>query len=754
MNIEEAKQQVKDTVEAYLQKDELGMPVIAPARQRPLFLLGAPGIGKTAIMEQVAFELGIGLVAYSMTHHTRQSALGLPAIVECEFDGQPYEASQYTMSEIIAAIYDYMRETGVREGILFLDEVNCVSETLYPSMLQFLQFKTFGRHSVPEGWVVVCAGNPPEYNRSVHEFDIVTLDRLRKIDVEPDFNAWKNYALNADTHPAILSYLNVRNDSFYSVESKPGGKSFVTARSWSDLSDVMNLFESMGKTVDQRLFQQFLQDDEIAMRFASYYDLFNKYKSDYQVDAILQGAAGHEVLARAQEAKFDERMALLGLITDAISQEAAGVLLEERAMVQVRDALREAKEAVLNGGSLTDALDQTVHAWDNKATQLAKSGVAAKAELRVLKRAADIAREIAQSCLRAGVLAGPEALEEATGAFAPFVSGLQADAAKVETHLSNAFNFFEDAFEGDREMLVFTAELTARNATAQFINRFGSDSYYAHNDGLMHDKHQQDLLNRIDQLDLDALKSKKCTSRMAHEKESGDTMIEETTLQQYYDGAQFEFGHASLCKMTLPNNLNGLSVLDVGCRRGKGVFKLSERVGAEGCVVGLDWTPAYIEEATRKMERAWHDNGLPANNMRFVVGYPERLDLAGIADASVDVVFVNSVANLFYNAEAAYCEIARVLKPGGRLIDETVLASGKRNEDVVAQARAIGNSVQSAPDKATFEAMLKKAGFSNVSYSNQAPIDPTSGAFVDRPVEAVAADEDVTFEALVTTAIK
>ena len=54
MNIATAKEQIKDTVEAYLQKDDAGMYVIAPSRQRPIFLVGAPGIGKTAIIEQIA----------------------------------------------------------------------------------------------------------------------------------------------------------------------------------------------------------------------------------------------------------------------------------------------------------------------------------------------------------------------------------------------------------------------------------------------------------------------------------------------------------------------------------------------------------------------------------------------------------------------------------------------------------------------------------------------------------------------------
>ena len=162
MNIKQAKEQVETGVRAYLTKDKYGDYVIPVESQRPVFLMGPPGIGKTAIMEQIAEEMNIALVSYSMTHHTRQSAIGLPFIAEKEYGDRKYHVSEYTMSEIIASMYDIMEETGKREGILFLDEINCISETLAPSMLQFLQYKTFGRHRVPDGWVVVTAGNPPE----------------------------------------------------------------------------------------------------------------------------------------------------------------------------------------------------------------------------------------------------------------------------------------------------------------------------------------------------------------------------------------------------------------------------------------------------------------------------------------------------------------------------------------------------------------------------------------------------------------
>ena len=230
MNIKKAKEQIKNAMIAYFSKDELGNYVIPIEKQRPVFLVGPPGIGKTAIMEQIASELKVGLLSYSMTHHTRQSAIGLPFISHKEYGGKEYNITEYTMSEIIASVYDLMDNSGVKEGILFLDEINCVSETLSPLMLQFLQYKVFGRHRVPEGWIVVTAGNPPEYNDSVREFDVVTLDRLKKIEVEPDLDVWKEYAYQAGVHPAIMTFLDIKKAYFYSVETTVDGKSFVTPR--------------------------------------------------------------------------------------------------------------------------------------------------------------------------------------------------------------------------------------------------------------------------------------------------------------------------------------------------------------------------------------------------------------------------------------------------------------------------------------------------------------------------------------------
>lgn len=207
MNIQQAKEEIIHTVRAYTAKDEAGSYRIPPLRQRPILLIGPPGVGKTAVVEQAAAECGIGLVAYTITHHTRQSAVGLPVISHRRWQGREYAVTEYTMSEIIGAVYEVMEQSGCREGILFIDEVNCVSETLTPTMLQLLQAKRFGEYRVPAGWVIVTAGNPREYNASVHEFDMVTLDRVKKITVEADYEAWLPYACGHKIHGSILILL-------------------------------------------------------------------------------------------------------------------------------------------------------------------------------------------------------------------------------------------------------------------------------------------------------------------------------------------------------------------------------------------------------------------------------------------------------------------------------------------------------------------------------------------------------------------
>ena len=504
MNIKQAKEYIKSSINLYLKKNDFGEYRVPVVRQRPIFLLGAPGIGKTAIMEQIAQELGVALVSYSMTHHTRQSALGLPYITEKEYGGRKYSVSEYTMSEIIASVYDTMEESGIREGILFLDEINCVSETLAPSMLQFLQYKVFGRHQVPEGWVIVTAGNPPEYNKSVREFDVVTLDRLKILEVEPDLRIWREYARERSIHPAVTNFLDLKKEYFYSMEMTTKGRSYATARGWEDLSQMLFLYEEEGMTVEESLVGQYIRNERIVKEFTAYYDLFNKYKKDYRINEILEGRAPVQAIARAKEAAFDERLSLLGMLLDRVQADMKDVMERAAYLTDLLVPLKEvkAKSAGAQVEQVVALLDQLSEGRKKLLENLQAANSLSDEDRRKHQKIIRFLEERRKELYTGDAASGEEAFARLKERYDAAVTKMKQETARVQGELSALFAFAEEAFAQGNEMLIMVTELTVNNASAQFIAAFGSPEYQRHNQELMLGERGDDIKAQIAELGL------------------------------------------------------------------------------------------------------------------------------------------------------------------------------------------------------------------------------------------------------------
>ena len=471
MNIKQAKQEVVDTVEAYLMKDEYGEYVIPSVHQRPVLLLGAPGIGKTQIMEQAARECGVALVAYTITHHTRQSAIGLPFISKKEYGGREYSATEYTMSEIVASIYNRMSETGLSEGILFIDEINCVSETLAPAMLQFLQCKSFGNHQIPKGWVIVAAGNPPEYNKSVREFDVATLDRVRKIEVVPELSVWLSYAEKNQIHGVVTTYLMAHSDHFYSVSHEADEKRFVTARGWEDLSAVLKSYEILNFPVDEALIGQYLQEEKTAEEFSSYYRIYEKYGQDYGVEEILTGAFSGKIMAEKQKmaanGSAEERSVLLSLFHAALQKEASGCQKQEHTAKELSECFRQFT------GLCRQKKDETYASWLQQKEQgfavckqqgLLKQGEE-ETNARVLKKLKKL-EETAKKCRKND----PDQMKE----LFETVCELEQEKAEkevkdVKLQIRRAAEFLQNSFPGGAEVVLFEANLARSPALRAFL---------------------------------------------------------------------------------------------------------------------------------------------------------------------------------------------------------------------------------------------------------------------------------------------
>lgn len=488
MTIQDAKEEIKRTVKAYHQRDENGKYKIPVEKQRPLFLMGPPGIGKTAIVEQVAEELKINLISYTITHHTRQSAIGLPFISRKKFGEKEYAVTEYTMSEIVASVYEQIERSGIQEGILFLDEINAVSETLSPTMLQFLQYKTFGMHRVPEGFVIVTAGNPAEFNKSVRDFDIATLDRLRQIDIEEDFQSFKDYAYQSSIHSAILSFLEIKKDRFYFVRQDIEGKHYVTARSWEDLSKMLYAYEELHYPIDKALCMEYLSDPELAEDFSLYYSLYQKYKEKYHVPEILRG---NEVKDKRLflEAPFDEKWSLLSLLNAAL-QEAFCTYAKEKSLHAMLFAFLKDVKVKNAEEQVGNKIEEEIRDERKRLSGWREARILSSEEeglhLSYIRALENFSRTLKEE-------GGGAAFSSLKAKFQKMEEGRQEKIDEVGKMLSNALRFLGETFGEGQEMILFLTELVKSRYALLFLSDIGNDTYNQYNQYLLLKDKQKSL---------------------------------------------------------------------------------------------------------------------------------------------------------------------------------------------------------------------------------------------------------------------
>lgn len=511
MNIKRAKEEIKNTIAAYLARDEYGAYEIPVVAQRPVLLIGPPGVGKTQIVEQISRECRIGLVAYTITHHTRQSAIGLPYIVEKIYDGVRISVTEYTMSEIVASIYDKIEATGLREGILFIDEINCVSETLAPAMLQFLQAKTFGFHKIPEGWIIVAAGNPPEYNKSVREFDVVTLDRIKRIEVEADYPVWKEYAETVNIHPAITAYLNVKQENFCRIETTVDGRRFATPRGWEDLSRLIRVYERLNLAVDKEVIVQYVQHPAIAGDFANYLELYNKYENDYRIDEIVAGVIREGLCDKLAKAPFDERLSVVSLLLARLNAGFRAVAGMEERLEKLQGIFAEmkpgagAEAAEVPGcgvgrgacGSVLEQLNALTAGVTAERRYKQEAGLLSRHEDQISRDVEKILGEALQSVKADHLQEDGQVWKKIQEIFERENSAYEERFEDCARMLEHAFDFLEAAFGTGQELVIFVTSLNTGVFSVRFLAQYECERYFRYNKTLLFDTEEREILSQI-----------------------------------------------------------------------------------------------------------------------------------------------------------------------------------------------------------------------------------------------------------------
>lgn len=499
-NIAQAKEDIIHTVQAYTAKDEKGNYKIPLVCQRPMLLMGPPGIGKTAIMKQIAREEKIGLVEYTLTHHTRQSAVGLPILKKKNFGGKEYTVTEYTMSEIIASVYQCMEQQQVSEGILFLDEINCVSETLAPTMLQFLQNKTFGTHRLPPGWVIVAAGNPERYNKSVREFDMVTLDRVRSMEIEADYKVWRAYAQKRQIHTAVLAYLDLKQENFYQIREKQEGSCFVTARGWEDLSRILQVYEELEIPVTKELAEEYIRDGEIAADFAGFYQLCRKYEKEWEPDRLfsLENRENPTEKAKLLEgAGLDEKLLLMNGLEQGLTERVKTCLLEKAYMNGIYEELARIKKEAAGGRAFDEILESCICGKKERDAILKDQGLLSGEEWEIRQRVTRWLQEKRQERkLLEGQTEAPSFpwLKET---FYRETLKLKRAEEEVKDALEYSITFMKEVCAKGQELALFLTHLSGNEEIMAFIRQHGCETYLKEGEILLASEAEEALKKEI-----------------------------------------------------------------------------------------------------------------------------------------------------------------------------------------------------------------------------------------------------------------
>src|SRR3989304_6174205 len=209
-----------------LSQKELAEFLLNVAVVRPVFIWGAPGIGKSAIVQQFADQVGMACVSLLGSQLAPEDIIGVPQIV----DGK----SRFCPPSTIARDEPYC---------LFLDELNACSHEVQKAFYSLIHERRIGEYVLPTGSIVIGAGNRAQDSAIVKPLSSALINRMVHVQMRVSHRDWLAWANVNDIHPLVIEYIQVRPDHLWSEPAKHE-EPFSSPRSWHMLSDALKSYGS------------------------------------------------------------------------------------------------------------------------------------------------------------------------------------------------------------------------------------------------------------------------------------------------------------------------------------------------------------------------------------------------------------------------------------------------------------------------------------------------------------------------------
>jgi hypothetical protein len=231
--------------------------VIAGGIKRSVMMWGAPGIGKSSVVQKVADENQMEVIDVRLSQLAPTDLRGLPYVQ----DGIARFAPP-----------NFLPQSG--SGILFLDEINLAPPAIMNVAMQLVLDRRVGDYVVPDNWFIVAAGNRSEDRAAVSQMPAPLTNRFLHFTVEVDLNSWKEYALANGVREEIISFLNFRPNLLHAFNKN--AIAWPSPRTWDYASDLLNV----GLPVDPAV------GEGAAGEFKSFVKIYSKLP---EVEKVLAG---------------------------------------------------------------------------------------------------------------------------------------------------------------------------------------------------------------------------------------------------------------------------------------------------------------------------------------------------------------------------------------------------------------------------------------------------------------------------------
>jgi len=193
----------------------------------PLMVWGAPGLGKSSILQQAAMEQGIGFIDVRLAQREPVDMRGLPVPGE---DGVKW---------LVAS--EWPRDPKSR-GIILFDEITAADRSLQVAAYEFILDRRLGElYKVPDGWYICAAGNRTEDRAVASTMSSALANRFLHVELAEDVESWLNWARSHNIHPEVSGFIRFSPDSLLRQKDENLTRGWPSPRAWERVSRMLDI---------------------------------------------------------------------------------------------------------------------------------------------------------------------------------------------------------------------------------------------------------------------------------------------------------------------------------------------------------------------------------------------------------------------------------------------------------------------------------------------------------------------------------